>query len=164
VDEAVDAALTARTIQALAWFEFGHLAEAADAARTAQATARSLGFDRHFFAVDYLRTLAGLALDLKHRHQNPALIESCPEPRSRSTWATFRTPEDFRLFVVHGRRASLNRGDGRAGHHASVLRPTCRRQLNTDHAAARRQLVKIRLPLTRRNERSLVMTSPQNEK
>jgi YD repeat-containing protein len=33
---------------ALAWFEFGRLAEAADADRTAQASARSLGFDRHF--------------------------------------------------------------------------------------------------------------------
>jgi LuxR family transcriptional regulator, maltose regulon positive regulatory protein len=61
--------------QALAWFEFGRLAEAADAARTAQATARSLGFDRHFFAVDYLRTLAGLALEPKHHHQNPALTK-----------------------------------------------------------------------------------------
>jgi hypothetical protein len=109
--------------QALAWFEFGRLAEAADAARTAQATARSLGFGRHFFAVDYLRTLAGLALEPKHHHQNPALIEGCPESRSRSTWATFRTLEDFRLFVGHGRRASLNRGDGRAGHHASLLTP-----------------------------------------
>ena len=56
--------------------------------------------------------------------------------RVESTWATFRALEDFRLFVGHGRRASLNRGDGRAGDHA--------------HA--------------RRNERSLVMTSPQNEK
>ena len=49
--------------QALAWFESGHLAKAAKAARTAEAQARRLGFGRHFFAVDYLRTLAGLALE-----------------------------------------------------------------------------------------------------
>ena len=49
--------------QALAWFESGHLAEAADAARAADAEARRLGFDQHFFAVDHLRALAGLALE-----------------------------------------------------------------------------------------------------
>ncbi|MGO9083229.1 MAG: LuxR C-terminal-related transcriptional regulator [Streptosporangiaceae bacterium] len=49
--------------QALAWFESGRLAEAADAAATAEAAAGRLGFDQHFFAVDYLRVLAGLALE-----------------------------------------------------------------------------------------------------
>ena len=49
--------------RALAWFESGRLAEAADAARAADAEARRLGFDQHFFAVDYLRALAGLALE-----------------------------------------------------------------------------------------------------
>ena len=49
--------------QALAWFEAGRLAEAAEAASTAEAGARLLGFDRHFFAVDCLRTRAGLALE-----------------------------------------------------------------------------------------------------
>jgi len=49
--------------QALAWFEAGHLAKAAEAARAADAHARRLGFSRHFFAVDYLRALAGLALE-----------------------------------------------------------------------------------------------------
>ncbi|MGO8981168.1 MAG: hypothetical protein ACLQER_18100, partial [Streptosporangiaceae bacterium] len=49
--------------QALAWFESGRLAEAASAARAAEADARRLGFDQHFFAVDYLRVLAGLALE-----------------------------------------------------------------------------------------------------
>ena len=48
---------------ALAWFLSGRLAAAADAARTAYADARRLGFDRHFFAVDSLRVLAGLALE-----------------------------------------------------------------------------------------------------
>jgi LuxR family transcriptional regulator, maltose regulon positive regulatory protein len=49
--------------RALAWFEVGQLAEAADAARGAEAGARRLGFSEHFFAVDYLRVLAGLALE-----------------------------------------------------------------------------------------------------
>jgi LuxR family transcriptional regulator, maltose regulon positive regulatory protein len=49
--------------RALARFEAGHLAEAADAARAADAGARRLGFDRHFFAVDHLRALSGLALE-----------------------------------------------------------------------------------------------------
>jgi LuxR family transcriptional regulator, maltose regulon positive regulatory protein len=48
---------------ALAWFECGHLAKAADAARSADADARRLGFEQHFFAIDHLRVLAGLALE-----------------------------------------------------------------------------------------------------
>lgn len=70
-----DAALTAPDVaepvrqvmvpgwRALAWFEAGHLAQAADAARAADGEARRLGFSRHFFAVDYLRALSGLALE-----------------------------------------------------------------------------------------------------
>ncbi len=49
--------------RALAWFESGCLAEAADTARAADADARRLGFGQHFFAVDYLRALSGLALE-----------------------------------------------------------------------------------------------------
>ena len=52
-----------RGAQALAWFEAGRLAEAAEAARTASADARRLGFSQHFFAIDYLRAQAGLALE-----------------------------------------------------------------------------------------------------
>jgi LuxR family maltose regulon positive regulatory protein len=50
-------------VRALAWFEAGHLKRAADTATLAQAAARRLGFDLHFFAVDYIRTLVGLALE-----------------------------------------------------------------------------------------------------
>jgi LuxR family transcriptional regulator, maltose regulon positive regulatory protein len=50
-------------VRALAWFEAGRLNQAAGMAGAAHAEARRLGFDRHFFAVDYLRTLAGLALE-----------------------------------------------------------------------------------------------------
>jgi LuxR family maltose regulon positive regulatory protein len=52
-----------RGAQALAWFEAGRLAEAAEAARDADADARRLGFEQHPFAVDYLRVLAGTALE-----------------------------------------------------------------------------------------------------
>ena len=38
--------------RALAWFESGRLAEAADTARAADADAQRLGFSQHFFAVD----------------------------------------------------------------------------------------------------------------
>jgi len=56
--------------QALAWLEAGRLAEAAGAARAADAEARRLGFGQHFFAVDYLRALAGVALE--HRDLDTA--------------------------------------------------------------------------------------------
>ena len=49
--------------RALAWQESGHLGKAADAAGAASAEARRLGFGHHFFAVDHLRALAGLALE-----------------------------------------------------------------------------------------------------
>jgi LuxR family maltose regulon positive regulatory protein len=49
--------------RALALVESGHLVEGADAAEAAEAEAIRLGFDRHFFAVDHLRALAGLALE-----------------------------------------------------------------------------------------------------
>jgi LuxR family maltose regulon positive regulatory protein len=52
-----------RGAQALAWFEAGYLAEAADAAITAEADARRRGFGQHFFAIEHLRALAGLALE-----------------------------------------------------------------------------------------------------
>ena len=48
---------------ALSRWEAGRLAEAADAAEAAEAAAQRLGFERHFFALDYLRVLAGLALE-----------------------------------------------------------------------------------------------------
>ena len=61
--------------RALAWFESGHLAEAADAARAADADARRLGFSQHFFAVDHLRVLSGLALERRDLDAAEHLIE-----------------------------------------------------------------------------------------
>ena len=49
--------------RALALFEAGYLAEAADVAGAVDADAQRLGFGRHFHAVDYLRVLSGLALE-----------------------------------------------------------------------------------------------------
>jgi LuxR family transcriptional regulator, maltose regulon positive regulatory protein len=48
---------------ALSRWEAGRLTEAADAAQAAAAAAQRLGFEQHYFAVDCLRTLAGLALE-----------------------------------------------------------------------------------------------------
>jgi LuxR family transcriptional regulator, maltose regulon positive regulatory protein len=52
-----------RGAQALAWFQAGRITKAEDAAGTADADARRLGFDKHPFTVDYLRALAGAALE-----------------------------------------------------------------------------------------------------
>jgi len=60
---------------AMAWFQRGQLAKAADAARAADADARRLGFGQHFFAVDYLRTLAGLALERRDLDSAERLTE-----------------------------------------------------------------------------------------
>jgi LuxR family transcriptional regulator, maltose regulon positive regulatory protein len=49
--------------QALALFQAGRLAEAAEKAGAAHAQAQRLGFAQHYFAVDLLRVLAGLALE-----------------------------------------------------------------------------------------------------
>ena len=61
--------------QALAWVESGHLAQAADAAGTAARQARRLGFEQHFFAVDHLRALAGLALERRDLETAEQLTE-----------------------------------------------------------------------------------------
>ena len=49
--------------RALARYEAGYLADAIDAASAADADARQLGFGQHIFAIDYLLTLAGVALE-----------------------------------------------------------------------------------------------------
>jgi LuxR family maltose regulon positive regulatory protein len=52
-----------RGAQALAWFEAGRIAAAAEGARAADADAKRLGFEQHPFTIDYLRVLAGVALE-----------------------------------------------------------------------------------------------------
>jgi LuxR family maltose regulon positive regulatory protein len=52
-----------RGAQALAWLDAGRIAEAAEAARAADVATRRLGFEQHPFTIDYLRALAGTALE-----------------------------------------------------------------------------------------------------
>ena len=61
--------------RALGRFLAGHLTEAARVARAAEWEARRLGFDRHFFAVDYRRVLAGLALERRDLNTAERLAE-----------------------------------------------------------------------------------------
>ena len=61
--------------RALAWFQSGRLAEAAEAAAAAAADARRLGFDQHFFAVDHLRAQAALALERRELDTAERLTE-----------------------------------------------------------------------------------------
>jgi len=71
-------------VRALAWPEAGHLAQAAETARAAGAQSRRLGFDEHFFSWDYLRALAGLALEQRDLDTAEQLTEqalSIPERR-----------------------------------------------------------------------------------
>ncbi len=49
--------------RALASYELGNLDESAEAAKSADSGAQRLGFDQHFFAVDHLRALSGLAAE-----------------------------------------------------------------------------------------------------
>ena len=61
--------------RALAWLESGHLAQAAASADAAKAAAQRLGFGQHFFAWDYLRALAGLALERRDLDSAEQLTE-----------------------------------------------------------------------------------------
>ena len=69
---------------ALVRLEAGRLGEAADAARSADAAARRLGFGQHFFAMNHLRALAGLALERRDLDTAEHLTEQVlhlPAPR-----------------------------------------------------------------------------------
>jgi LuxR family transcriptional regulator, maltose regulon positive regulatory protein len=79
-----------RGAQALAWFDAGHIAEAAEAAGAADAAARRLGFEQHPFAVDYLRALAGAALERRDLNTAEHLTE-----RALSISERFRPVYEF---------------------------------------------------------------------
>ena len=99
--------------RALAWLEAGHLAEAADAAAAAEAEARRLGFGQHFFAVDYLRALAGLALERRDLDTAEHLTEQALSI-SEQRWPAFQ------FLALLDRAADLGRpraGPRRAGQH-----------------------------------------------
>jgi LuxR family maltose regulon positive regulatory protein len=61
--------------RALAWFQSGRLAEAAEAAAAAATEVRRLGFGQHFFAVEYLRAQAGIALERRELDTAEQLTE-----------------------------------------------------------------------------------------
>ena len=75
--------------RALAWLEAGHLAPAADAAAAAEAEARRLGIGQHFFAVNYLRALAGLALERRDLDAAEHLTEQALSI-SEQRWPAFQ--------------------------------------------------------------------------
>src|ERR1700742_4178972 len=93
--------------QALAWFEAGHVSRAAEAARRADVDARRLGFDKHPFAVDYLRVLAGVALE----QQDLDTAEQVTE-RALSTAERFRPVFEF-LTLLDRARIWATRGQTR---------------------------------------------------
>jgi LuxR family maltose regulon positive regulatory protein len=118
--------------RALAWFESGHQARAMDVATAAEQEAWRLGFGQHFFAVDCLRALAGLALERRDLDIAEQLIErvlSITERRRpvfeflalldrARTWAAqghvrdaLATVEAARLVLARTRSPLLTRAD-----------------------------------------------------
>jgi len=109
--------------QAIAWFEAGHLANAADAARGAEAEARRLGFDRHFFSTDHLRALSGLALERRDLDTAEQLCE-------QALWIAERGRPSFEFLVLLERaaiwaaRGQVRDGLAAIGHAREVLHET----------------------------------------
>ena len=75
--------------RALAWLEAGRLGPAADAAAAAETEARRLGIGQHFFAVNYLRALAGLALERRDLDTAEHLTEQALSI-SEQRWPAFQ--------------------------------------------------------------------------
>jgi LuxR family maltose regulon positive regulatory protein len=90
--------------RASAWFESGRLNLAGDWARAAEAKAQRLGFQRHFFALDYLRTLAGLALERRDLDAADDLTEQA------MTIAEHRRPAVEFLVLVDRAQVAFARG------------------------------------------------------
>jgi LuxR family maltose regulon positive regulatory protein len=146
--------------RALAWFEVGHLPEAAAAARAADAHARRLGFSQHFFAVDHLRALAGLALerrDLDDAEQLTERVLSITEQRRplfeflalldrAQIWAA-RGQVREALTTVGAARQVLTGGSGAVLARADEQEALLRLSLGDAHSAAE---LAGHLPATRR--------------
>ena len=88
----------ARGAQALAWFEAGRIADAVNAAKAADADAERLGFNQHPFAVDYLRVLAGAALERRDLDAAEQLTE-----RALSIAERFRPVFEFLALLDRAR-------------------------------------------------------------
>jgi LuxR family maltose regulon positive regulatory protein len=93
-----------RGAQALAWFEAGHLADAADAARAADTEARRRGFSQHFFAIEHLRALAGLALERRDLDTAEQLTEQALSiaERGRPVFAFLALLERAGIWAARG--------------------------------------------------------------
>jgi LuxR family transcriptional regulator, maltose regulon positive regulatory protein len=91
--------------RALAWFEAGRLAEAAAAATAAEKQARRLGFGQHFFAADYLRVLAGLALERRDLDTAELLAEQALSlcERGRAAFEFLALLDQARISATRGR-------------------------------------------------------------
>ncbi|HEX5295126.1 MAG TPA: LuxR C-terminal-related transcriptional regulator [Streptosporangiaceae bacterium] len=155
--------------RALALLEYGRLAEAADAARAAEAEARRLGFDHHFWSVDYRRALAGLALELRDLDTAEQLTEqvlSISERRrppfeflallDRATiWATRGQRRDALTAIEAARRALPGAGPAlraRADELEALIRlsqgdPSTPTRLADGLPAAHRSLLLARIAL-----------------
>jgi LuxR family maltose regulon positive regulatory protein len=155
--------------QALAWLESGHLAEAADAARAAAQQARRLGFDLHFFAVDHLRALAGLALERRDLDTAEQLTEQVLSVSEHgrppfeflalldraAIWAhrgqvrdALATVESARLVLPEGGSALLSRADElEALLRLSLGDPRTPAELASRLPATRRGLLRARIAL-----------------
>jgi LuxR family transcriptional regulator, maltose regulon positive regulatory protein len=93
-----------RGSQALARFEAGHLADAADAAGAADAEARRRGFGQHFFAIEHLRALAGLALERRDLDTAEQLTEQALSiaERGRRVFAFLALLERAAIWAARG--------------------------------------------------------------
>lgn len=90
--------------RALALFESGRLNLASDWARSAETKAQRLGFQRHFFALPYLLTLAGLALE----RRDPDMADDLTE--QAMTIAEHRRPAFEFLVLLDRARVAAARG------------------------------------------------------
>jgi LuxR family transcriptional regulator, maltose regulon positive regulatory protein len=88
----------ARGAQAIAWFEAGRITDAVKAAKAADADAKRLGFDQHPFAVEYLRVLAGAALERRDLDTAEQLTE-----RALSIAERFRPVFEFLALLDRAR-------------------------------------------------------------
>jgi LuxR family maltose regulon positive regulatory protein len=93
-----------RGAQALAWFQAGHLVRAADAAWAIDGDARRLGFEQHFFALDYLRVLAGSALERRDLDAAEHLAERALSiaERGRPALEFFTLLDRARIWAARG--------------------------------------------------------------
>jgi len=155
--------------RALAWFEAGHLTEAAEAARAADAGARRLGFGQHFFAVDHLRALSGLALErrdfdtaerltervLSITEQRRPLFEFLALLDRAQIWAARGLVRDALATIVAARQV-MTGGSRALLAHADELEALLRLSLGDLHTpaelaahlpAARRGLLRARIAL-----------------